>query len=268
MRFFLTMLFFLITTILFSQQNFPETDPSLLLNKKVKVLPRDPRLQKFGYDGFYKNDKMKQKYACCESFNSKYESLANKEFTVLSSEPYANILGDTLYKLKIHNDEIGDLFFSYDPRFEYSFPFEVIGGLTFPEGYFCRQIIEKTDKFTNEKSIWSPMFQGIVFFKTIKNGTHYYMQLRLDGSTLSTNKKGLILLLSDNKRIERPEADVDVGVSKVSGYYSYSTIIELNDDERKLLTENDITDARLYIYDANYKDGSYKLKEYAKCVLQ
>ena len=67
---------------------FPGKDVNLLLNKELKVLPKAESLHKYGYDYFFKNKKMKKKYACCDSYNSKYKALANKVFKVINIEPY------------------------------------------------------------------------------------------------------------------------------------------------------------------------------------
>lgn len=59
-------------------QNFPGNDIQLLVGKELKVKEVAASLQKYGYDRFFTDIKLKKKYDCCQSYNSKYESLAGK----------------------------------------------------------------------------------------------------------------------------------------------------------------------------------------------
>lgn len=260
----------LLATILISTfsfgQNFPGSEVNLLLNKEIKVIEKDASLQKYGYDNFYINDKLKKKYDCCESYNSKYNGLVGKVFKVLSAEPYKNIIGTDKYKLKIENSETGIIFFDYDPKYEHSFPFEVIGGLDLPDDFYCRNIETTTDKFDGKTTSRTGYSEGISFVKVTKdNSSKIYIAINETGSTLNVGKKGLILLLENGKKIERPDADIDIKVNKGASGYVYSAFIELTDAEIKLMIENKITDDRLYIYDGEIKYGA-KLSEYLKCL--
>ncbi|WP_445749912.1 hypothetical protein [Polaribacter sp.] len=260
----------LLTVILISNlsfgQNFPGNDVNLLLDKEIKVKEKDESLQKYGYDHFYKNDKMKKKYDCCESYNSKYAGLVGKVFKVLSAEPYKNIIGTEKYKLKIENAETGIIYFDYDPKYEHSFPFEVIGGLDLPDDFYCKKIETTTDKFDGKTTSRTGYSEGISFIKVTKDGSSkIYMSVNEIGSTINVGKKGLILLLENGKKIERPNADLDTKVNKGGRGYVYSAFIELTQAEIDLIIENKITDNRLYIYDGEIKNGQ-KLSEYLKCL--
>jgi hypothetical protein len=260
----------LLTVILISNysfgQNFPGNDVDLLLNKEIKVKEKDESLQKYGYDHFYKNDKLKKKYDCCESYNSKYSGLVGKVFKVLSAEPYKNIIGTEKYKLKIENAETGIIYFDYSPKYEHSFPFEVIGGLDLPEDFYCKNIETTTDKFDGKTTSRSDYSEGIAFIKVVKdNSSKIYMTVNEIGSTINVGKKGLILLLENGKKIDRPNAKLDTKVNKGGRGYVYSAFIELTQAEIKLIIENKITDNRLYIYDGVIKNGE-KLSEYLKCL--
>lgn len=257
--------FSLLFTTIFYSQNFPGNDIELLSNKELKVLAKDETLQKYGFADFYKDEKLKNKYECCESYNSKYLSLVDKVFKVISYEPYKNIIGTDKYKLKIENSETGVIYFDYDPKYDFKFPFEVVGGLTLPEGFYCKNIQQNTDKFTGEIKSTTDYSEGISFIKVVKDKTtKIYISVNEAGSTVNVGKKGLILLLENNKRIEKPEAPIDVKVNS-SGGYTYSAFVELNVNDLALLKENKITDDRLYVYDGTIKNGE-KLKEYVKCL--
>jgi len=257
----------LLTAILISNvtfgQNFPANYVNLLLNKEIKVQEKD--VEKYGYYDFYVNSKLKKIYACSEGYYSKYSELVGKVFKVLSAEPYKNSIGTDKYKLKIENPEIGTIYFDYDPNYEHQFPFEVIGGLNLPEGYYCKGIKTTIDKFDGEKTIRSDYSEGISFTKFISKGTfRTYISVRGFGSTISIGKKGLILLLKNGKKIVRADAEIEISVG-TGDSYNYSAFTELTNEEIDLIINNPITDKRLYIYDGQIKNG-VKLSEYLKCM--
>ncbi len=262
----LILLFALMISSLNYAQNFPENDIQLLENKELKVLEKDVTLQKYGFEGFYTDEALKKKFDLNNSYNSKYESLVGKVFKVISYEPYKNLIGKDKFKLKIENAETGILYFDYDPRFEHSFPFEVIGGLTLPADFYCKKIKIETDKFTGETKSNTDYSEGISILKVEKDKTiTIYLSINTTGSTLNVGKEGLILLLENNKRIEKPEARIDAKVNTSGKGYVYNAFVRLTPEDIKLLKENNITDARLYIYDSIIKKG-FKIKEYLKCL--
>jgi hypothetical protein len=265
-------LIFLLGFILFSgtsiAQNFPGDLVDLLINKEIKVLERTENLKKYGYDNFFLNEKMEKKYECCESYNSKYNSLVGKVFKVLSAEQFTNSIGAILYKLRIENSETGILFYKYDPRYEFQFLFEVIGGLNLPDDFYCKDIKTTIDKFNSSATSSTEYSDGISFIKVTKdNSSTIYMSIRESGLTFSVGEKGLILLLENGKRIEKPEAKIDVNNNTGSSGYIYSAFIPLSQEEINLIIENPLTNNRLYIYDGEIENGR-KLSEYLKCLIK
>jgi hypothetical protein len=248
-------------------QNFPGDRVELLLNKEIKVVERTENLQEYGYDNFYLNDKMEKKFALDDDgYNSKYNSLVGKIFKVLSAEQYTNLIGAVLYKLKIENPEIGILFYKYDPRYEVQFLFEVMGGLDLPTDFYCKDIKTTTDKFNGSTTSSSDYSDGISFIEVTKdNSSTIYMSVSQGGITINVGEKGLILLLENGKRIERPEAEIDVKVNTVTSGYIYSAFISLSEEEINLIIENPLTDKRLYIYDGVVESGE-RLSEYLRCL--
>lgn len=243
---------------------FPGNHPELLLDKIVIVSELSSGLQKYGYKDFHKNDKMK-----ITDTNIKHELLSGKNFKVTSVEPYDKY-GSKKFKIKLESETNGTYYYDYDPRFSHSYYLKVEGGLTLPEGIFCEEIKIDTDKFTGEIRRTTPPASGVTFTKVVAAGkTTIYMQINEIGSTLNVGKKGLILLLENGKRIEKPEEKVDAEVNKYGSGYIYSVFTTLTESDIKLLCENVITDNRLYIYDGtiNKEDGN-KIKEYLKCLIK
>lgn len=261
----ITLLLLLVSSFMLGQ-NFPGNSPDLLIGKELKVLPKDERLQPYGYQGFFKDEALKKDYECCDSYNSKYKNMVNRIFKVTEVIPYKNSIGTEKYKLKLLSDKQETVYFEYDPKYDHEYPFEVVGGLTLPEDFYCRDIEKETDKFTNDITHRSPYIEGVSVIKSIKGDkARIYLAVNEIGSTLNVGKKGLILLLEGGQKIDKPDADLDVKVNKGGSGYVYSAFVELTLSDISLLTKYSITDNRLYVYDGTINNGA-KIKEYIKCL--
>lgn len=266
----LTSLLLLITTWVFGQEVFPGNDTSLISGRQLKVMPLEKMFQIYGYEGFFKDEKFKKKYECCDGVNSKYASLIEKTFKVVSITPYTDLIDNKKFKIKLSNPETGDIYYDYDPRYEHRWHFQFVGDFKLPSDFYCRNIDVKGDKFTGDTTYITPASSGFSFIKVKKEkSVTIYMSKNEPGSTLNVGKKGLILLLENNKRIEKPDAELNVKTSSYGSSYIYSAFVELTDSDIKLLTENAITDNRLYIYDGKVREGDgKKIMEYLKCLLE
>jgi len=252
-------------------QNFPSNSIELLIGKDLKVREKEESLQKYGYRDFYIDEALKLKYDASQSdANSKYESLVGKVFKLVSFDPYTDKTGGAKkFKLKLDNPETGIIYYDYDPRFENEFEFVVVGGIDYPDGFFNKDIKESRDKFKSEVTYSTPVGYDKINFmkvKTLKD-THTYMCISEIGSNVNLNKKGVVILLENGFRINKPQADLRVEVSNSGTDYVYSAFFELNANDIKMLTANVITDYRLYIYDRAVTTG-YTLREQLKSILK
>ena len=255
----------LISCLCFAQDIFPAYDTSIISDKELKVMPLIEALRSEGYRGFYKDDKLKKKYEL-DGYNSKYSSLVGKIFKVKNIIPYTSSLGTQKFKLVLLSQEAEEVFYDYDPKYEHLWNFEIMGELNLPKDFFCRDIKMTADKFTNDTTYTTKAKDGIVFLKIKKGGQDfYYLSSNIVGSTLNVREKGLILLLENNKRIEKPDVVLDVEVSSGSSWV-YKAFVRLTKDDIDLISNNVITDKRHYIYDASVKNGKI-LSEYLKCLL-
>lgn len=254
----------LITLILIAfkaQAQFPGKHPEILLNKDVRVLPLSETFQTVGYRDFHKNDKIK-----ILDKPIKHEILVGKNFKVTDVKPYENY-GSSKYILKLESSDKAVFYYDYDPKYEFNYQLEVIGGLQLPEGFYCEDITTKTDKFSGDIRKSSPTRQGISFSKTTsKNGTaFYYLSVNQYGSVPKIGATGLYLLLTNGQRFEKPTAPIDVKVNNDGTGYVYNAFVRLTEDDIKLLIENQITDTKLYVFDGTVKQGDL-LCEYLKCL--
>lgn len=255
------LLFALIVISIKAQAQFPGKHPELLLNKEVKVKPLSETFKKLGYRNFHKNSEMK-----ILDKPIKEELLVDKIFKVTDVTPFDSY-GVKKYIIKIESGK--DIYFyEYDSRLSSNYSLEVIGGLTFPEGFYCDDLKTETDKFTGELRVNTPVSDGISFLKVTKgNSSTYFMSVVEAGATPKVGAIGLILLLTNGKRIEKPTAPIDVKVNTGARGYLYSAFITLTPDDIKLLTENLITNDRLYVFDGIIKNGQ-KISEYLKCLIK
>lgn len=267
----------LITNLSYGQESFPAERVDLLLDKTVKPKVISKSMQVYAYKNFYskfdtlskKLEKYKKQHRAYPntSSTSDYNKLVGKEFNVVKifSQKTAISLDEGRYfVLQLQNDELGTIYYDYDSKYDFNYELEVMGGLDLPEGFYCKDITIETDKFTGETKAISNYSEGISFIKVTKDEvSKIYLTINESGSTPNVGKKGLILLLENDKRIERVNAEIDVKTG--SRNYVYSAFIELSEAEIDLLLKNDIIADRLYIYDGEIKNGK-KLREYLKCL--
>jgi len=280
-KFFFTLALTLTFLNIFSQ-SFPENNPELLLNKTVKPKVISEILQKYAYKNFYlefdkekkqftKDEKTNKPFASGPSYSlvSDYTKLVGKEFKVLEIFEIAtnSSFGVKEYAVEIENAEIGKIFYKYNPKYEHSFELEVVGGLDYPQDFFCSKIEQQKDKFEDKVTFFTPTENGISFMKSIEKGkTFIYLSVKVNGSTLNVSEKGLNLLFEDGTKFTKPEAKIDTKPSSGSGYI-YSAFVQLTSADIKILTQKNITDTRLFIYDGTVdKDSAKAIREYLKCL--
>ena len=265
MRKIFNLLFLIVIQFCFSQ-NFVGKHVDLLIGKQVRVLPIKNELnQMYGYKGFFKDEKLAKTYDKSSPY-SKYKSLVNKIFTVTKAIPYTDDIQNERYKLVLENKDIGILYYDYNPTYDRDFLFEIIGGVVLPADFYCEEIEKSIDKFTSAIQYKASTGDLVSIFKIEKNGSKtFYLSIGVYGATVSgLNEKGVILLLKNNKKIEKPDERLDTKYDGDLGYL-YSAFIKLNDSDLELLKNNELTDARLYIFDKSYSDN-YKLIEFLKCL--
>lgn len=131
----------------------------------------------------------------------------------------------------------------------------------------CNDIEEVHDKFNGKITYMSPEADGITFIK-VKDGndTTLYIHVAIVGYSLTVDRQGVILLLQNDNRIEKPTADINVKVNTHGSGYRYIAMEELTEKDVELLSKNEITDDRLYLHDGVIKEGK-KLQEYLKCII-
>lgn len=136
-------------------------------------------------------------------------------------------------------------------------------------------VSRKVDKFTGEVKLSTPYHHGkyyelnkIIYHKVISGlDTTCYMSLRTGGPSLKVSQVGVIILLSNGDRISLPDEKIDCDPG-YGGYWEYSVFLRLDKELIKKLSESEITDFRLYIYDATFNEKErHRYNKYLKCIL-
>ena len=256
----------------FGQLNFPSKEVQLLIGKTLTVkaytidyaMGRDTNYYS-GYRGFYKNKKLRRVYrgqTTSPSSDTEYEALVGKKFKVIDFKYVENETSYD-YLLTLDNDDIGILYYNYESDYDWRFPFIVEGGIELSDYCSNIRVLMPVDKFTGLRSV-KPYENEIGSFTihkefnwkeykfySIHQDTLTGVELRiLQNSYEYESSKGLILLLENNLRIEKPdEQTIVMPNNRVGAPYSHITRFFLNDNEIKLLSENMITDYRLGLVD-------------------
>lgn len=248
----------------------------LLVGKTLVVKPlEDLKLDK-GYDGFYKkvipgygNSEENTAFSINFINKSNYDSLVNKSFKCISVKQWPEESENEYYAIELQNPEIGTVFFKYDTQIESTFSktFKIVGGLTAPAGYYCNDIKDDYDKFTHQKSLFSPEENTVFFEKQIKNGkTIYLLGLQLQNTSVYTGK-GFAIIFKDKTRMSRPLVkEEDINIHGTGANYIHSILYQLTETDILKLKTAVITDIRIYQSNESVEDGD-KYRDYLNCLL-
>lgn len=122
-----------------STRNFLGDDLKKYVGQSFYLKGKNESLREFGYQGFYTYPKYSSYdlksgvYKCCDGFHSLYDSLVGKYFKVIGViDPPKGGIDEYIYRdkyfLKLQEERSGDIvYFEYDPKYEFEFPFIVVG---------------------------------------------------------------------------------------------------------------------------------------------
>lgn len=188
----------------------------------------------------------------------------------MSYEPYKAAGGTTLYKLKIDNAETGAIFYSYNPKFRAIFPFEVVGGLTFPAGYYCTLAVEKESR-TENRNYEFPYIDGLKLNYYRDETSFQYLILTINSPLEGTIGKdlilrGVILTFENGKTIELADQKLSHSPNGAGGTAITAIIGVLGDNKEhmELLKNSKLVKIKLNKYEREFKEG-LTLVEYIKC---
>ena len=131
----------------------------------------------------------------------------------------------------------------------------------------CQTNRRNIDKFTNVIS-YSASIRQFRISKLVKSSESinaiYLHQISYQVKSTS----GLVLLLENNLRIDKPDAYVEVNVNSGSTPFIHSVVVELSNSEFKLLSENSISDYRIGLVDGAMSPAdAFVLKKTMQCLI-
>lgn len=240
--------------------DYPGESIEMLEGKELKVKPLREGFQEYGYKGFFTDDKLKKTYKG-KSYATKYEALVNKVFKVVSYKPnYGN------YIITLENAETGTLYFKYDKTHDFDYNFEVVGGLTFPEGFFCNyNIIDKKWDSVNVKHYYvshTPCKEDICLYESSLQYTLYVL-ITAPSDRKETGLKGLKLTLANGKEVLFPEAEITV--ESASSQYNYRAQVSVTMAQLQLLKESPMVKKLVGNKEKQIEEGKL-IMEYIKCL--
>jgi hypothetical protein len=126
--------------------------------------------------------------------------------------------------------------------------------------------IDKYEDKTSYKTSYDPFLRA--YLDINKKDTVIYLSLTSFSGALSTNINGLYIILNNGKILRFPDEEVSVEAGE-DGNFEYSTLMKISKDILFQLSQNIITDYKLYVYDwqpspANAKRFQHELK----CLLE
>lgn len=240
--------------------------PEILKDKQVKILPIKKRVLNQEYTNFYSDEAMASFYKGMMLIEPKL--LENRIFNVLDVVKLPASKYGQYYRIKIQdvtNNEI--LYYSYNEN-AYSlneYYFEVVGGLTYPEGFFCDMVFKKFENIVFKVYTTTKIFTGIAIDKEInlRDGKEEYTLHIKDGSVNAPLKKtGVTISLDNGKKIILPKQNFTYENR------NYQTVITLDKAQIELLKTSAITGiemggTKIFVYEPETKF----MQEVFKCMI-
>jgi len=239
-------------------QDFPGKSIEMLEGKELRVMELPEDRQDRGYPNFFSDSGLRNGYKKKIVGYTKYSALVGKVFKVKSYKP----INSVMYAIELENKETGTLYYRYTQSNDYDYFFEVVGGLVYPEGFFCdRIIIEEggwnynyTDKVTPRK--FTPQIDNVKasYSKFVTNKYVFSVKLIKKNDRKESGLKGLTLVLENGKEVNFPEEPIKVDPDDLA--YEYSAEVHPNDEQFNMLMNSKIVLIKLASHEKPFPKGS------------
>jgi hypothetical protein len=184
-----------------STLNFLGKDVYKYIGQELYLNEKNESLREYGYEGFVKNynkelRNKKNIYKCCDGYNSKYDELAAKYFSVINvhKDPKSSFLSAKFF-LELKEKDSGNIvYYTYSSRFKHSFPFLVVGYFTKQKEFYIGKefIIKGRNWLDDTKHMYDVNTGEIVSFET---GSRW----RCVDFTIESKYYSLTLILENEK---------------------------------------------------------------------
>jgi len=259
-----TIVVLLCSLFMHAQENFPNKNPELLLGKEVKIISTiQSKHEKLGYDDFYTDETLRNYYEPI-SHNSSFTkegALLGKTFNVTDIKDVST--PDFKWvRVKLEGEDGLTLYYRYNFR-PNSYPFEVKGGLTLPDGFYCN-IIEETinPESQNFKAL---VDNGTWVTKDVEKGqSKYYITFAIFLPKDSKPLESATLLLEGQKTIT-VKTGLIIPEFHDGNMYKYNFTVFLNKQNLALIAANKVTGVRVGEQVAPIAQGQ-KIQGVIKCL--
>jgi hypothetical protein len=197
-------------------------------------------------------------------------SIKNREFLVVDVKActfcYDNTLTTEDYIFEL-NDGKETIYFIYDGKYQFNFPF-LVKGFSYSKEYLSRFIEKSIDEIEGDTTYRTPLLNDMALIRVSKNGKKtYYLSLETRGSTLNTGGTGVTVLFQDGTKWSKPSEKIDVKVVKGTGW-GYRAFITLNQSDLVQFSKKVVKKFRLYIYDNEEPDEVEKFPFYVQSIME
>ena len=190
------------------------------------------------------------------SYKSDYSKLSEQQFKIVGysiGKSTYSILGEYL-TIELTNPQLGNIFINtYSKSINDDLIIVSDIELPSPETMYCSEFTQTVDKFDDKKTTYTRLSNGGLAFIKVEHNEEVviYLKFGTRGNTLNVNEKGAMFIFENGETYSFPDAEIDVKVDDDSKWM-YSVFVRLSDEEIKLFTKSPISDAKLYIYTAEY----------------
>jgi hypothetical protein len=256
-------------TITATAQDSPGSRPELLMDKTVKVKPLTAGILAYekGYDNFYADEKMVKRYAETKDRRTKHDALQGRVFTVTGIRPFESS-GTKNFLLHL-NDTLSNeaVYYKFNQNCEVQgkYYFEVLGGLEYPDDFFCDYLKTEEDKAAGEKKLIATIAEGIHVIKVKKGSAVIYRMEAVTVEQVISMLKGVTLVFENGGSIVKPEAEVQMSTNKNDNIV-YFTTFELTPADVSLLTQSRLLSGKISRFEKTYTEGQ-KLQGMVNCLL-
>lgn len=268
------LLFALVFGLTASAQNYPGDKPELLNGKTLKVQPLIEMRQEIGYKGFFTDEELRNIYKKNVQ-STRYKELMGKEFKVTAVQQYQKpYMKSAKYKLVLENADTGKLYYDYDPVSDRDFNFEVIGGLEFPEGHYCKSVTLSSFKPIKSGGVWYEAvkkIEGISLYAYVdkmrdETMLQFHVNINSGEKQFQTQKQtGVTLVFDNGKTLSMPDQET-VPDSDGKNVLT-ATIWALYPEHFTLIQEHNLVAVKIGKYEDKIKNG-HTIREQIKCMLK
>lgn len=248
-----------------SAQDSPGLRPELLIAKNVKIkpLPDAAIITKKGYHDFYTDAALHQRYAQDKNQGTKADALENRVLKVVAVEPYI-FQNEKSYRVKLADTIKNEtIYYKFNKNSEKlgKYYFEVLGGLTYPDDFFCDYLKIPASQ-DGEQKVLAILDEGVSVVKVKKGKTvAYHLEANIMETTVSM-KRGISFMLESGHKIERPAQEITLGTK--NDHVTYKASFELTPAEVSQLAASPVKDWKISGFERKFIEGK-KLQGMVQC---